>query len=118
MSQYFTKPYKHYVGNIKVKLDLSNYVTITDIKGGTGVVKPDFAILIATLIADVDKIDIDELKTVPIDLSKLSKVEDDVVKKTVYNKLATKVNSVDAIYSNKLKKAEYATKIEDLHMVA
>ena len=40
-----------------------------------------------------DKIDADKLKTVPVDLAKLGNaVKNDVVKKTGYNKLVTKVN--------------------------
>ena len=36
------------------------------------------------------------LKTVPVDLSKLSNVvKNDVVKKTEYNKLVNKVNNID-----------------------
>ena len=37
-----------------------------------------------------------KLKTVPVDLSKLSNVvKNEVVKKTVYDKLVTKVNKID-----------------------
>ena len=39
----------------------------------------------------------DKLKTVPVDLSKLSNVvKNDVVKQTEYNKLVTKVDNIDA----------------------
>ena len=45
---------------------------------------------------EVDKLDIDKLVPVPVDLSKLSDVvKNDVVKKDVYNKLVTKVNNID-----------------------
>ena len=37
MSQYFPKPYKSHGGDIKVKLDLSNYATKTDLKNVTHV---------------------------------------------------------------------------------
>ena len=44
----------------------------------------------------MDKIDVDELKTVPVDLSKLSNVvNNDVVKKTVYDKLVEKVSNIN-----------------------
>ena len=44
----------------------------------------------------VDKLDINKLVPVPVDLSKLSDVvKNDVVKKTVYDKLVAKVNSID-----------------------
>ena len=43
-----------------------------------------------------DKLDIDKLAPVPVDLSKLSDVvKNDVVKKTVYDKLVAKVNNID-----------------------
>ena len=49
---------------------------------------------LASLKTEVDKIDVDKLKAVPVDLSKLSNVvKNDVVKKTVYDKLVTKVNN-------------------------
>ena len=51
---------------------------------------------LASLKAEVDKIDIEKLKTVPNDLSKLSNVvKNEVAKKTVYDKLITKVNNID-----------------------
>ena len=48
---------------------------------------------------DVVELDIDKLKTVPVDLNKLSNAVDNLkkifVKKNVYHKLVTKVNAVD-----------------------
>ena len=50
---------------------------------------------LANLKTEADKLDIDKLAPVPVDLSKLSDfVQNDVVKKTVYDKLAAKVNSI------------------------
>ena len=50
----------------------------------------------ASLKTEVDKPDIDKLALVPVDLSKLSDVaKNDVVKKTEYDKLVTKVNNID-----------------------
>ena len=44
----------------------------------------------------VDKLDIDKLVPVPVDLNKLNDVvKNDVVKKDVYDKLVTKVNNID-----------------------
>ena len=37
MSQYFPKPFRSFGGDIKVKVDLSNYATKTDLKNGTHV---------------------------------------------------------------------------------
>ena len=49
----------------------------------------------ADLKNEVGKLDVDKLKPVPTDLSKLSDVvQNDVVKKTDYNKLVTKVDKV------------------------
>ena len=98
MSEYFPKPYERFDGDINVKLDLSNFVTKTDIKRATGVDMSNVAAKsdLAGLKAEVDKIDVGKLKTVPVDLSKLSNVvNNDVVKKTVYDKLITKVNATN-----------------------
>ena len=37
MSQYFPKPFRSFGGNIKVKIDLSNYATKIDLKNVTHV---------------------------------------------------------------------------------
>ena len=51
---------------------------------------------LANLKTKVDELDIDKLAPVPFDLSKLSNVvKNDVVKKTVYDKLVAKVNNID-----------------------
>ena len=84
MSEYFSKPFRSR-GNIKVKVDLSNYTTKTDLKNVTRVDTSSFALKtnLANLKNEVDKLDTDKLKTVPVALSKLSNVvKNDVVKKT------------------------------------
>ena len=98
MSQYFPKPYEPFGGDINVKVDLSNYATKTDIKNISHVDTSSFALKsnLASLKTEVDKLDIDKLVPVPVDLSKLSDiVKNNVVKKTVYDKLVAKVNSID-----------------------
>ena len=98
MSQYFPKPYKPFGGDINVKVDLSNYATKTDIKNISHVDTSSFALKtnLASLKTEVDKLDIDKLVTVPVDLSRLSNVvKNDVVKKAVYDKLVEKVNNID-----------------------
>ena len=51
---------------------------------------------LASLKTEVDKLDIDKLTPAPNDLAKLSNVaKNDVVKKTVYEKLVAKVNKID-----------------------
>ena len=46
----------------------------------------------SNLVSLKTEADVDKLKTVPVDLSKLSNV---VAKKTVYDKLVTKVSNID-----------------------
>ena len=73
---------------MKVELDLSNYATKSDLKNATDVDTSKFAkkVDLANLKSNVDKLDIDKLVPVPVDLSKLSdEVKNDVVKKDVYN---------------------------------
>ena len=98
MSQYFPKPFWSFEENVNVKFDLSNYATKTDLKNMTHVDTSSFALKtnLANLKTEVDKLDIDKLAPVPVDLSKLSDVvKNDVVKKTVYDKLVAKVNNID-----------------------
>ena len=48
------------------------------------------------LKTEVDKLDIEKLAPVPVDLSKLSDVvKNNVVKKAVYDQLLAKVNNID-----------------------
>ena len=88
-------PYKSSSSNITVELDLTNYATKTDLNNITHVDTSSFASKtnLAALKTEVDEIDVDKLKTTPIDLAKLTNaVENDLVKKTVYN---TKVTSIE-----------------------
>ena len=98
MGEYFPKPFRSFGENINVKVDLSNYAPKTDLKNVTHVDTSSFALKtnLANSKTEVDKLDTDKLKTVPVDLSKLSNVvKNDVVKKTVYDKLVTKVINID-----------------------
>ena len=84
MSQYFPKPYEPFGGDINVKVDLSNYATKSDIKNISHVDTSSFALKtnLTSLKTEVDKLHIDKLVTLPVDLSKLSDVvKNDVVKK-------------------------------------
>ena len=84
MSQYFPKPYEPFGGDINVKVDLSNYATKADIKNISHVDTSSFALKtnLASLKTEVDKLDIDKLVPVPVDLNKLSNaVKHGVVKK-------------------------------------
>ena len=75
MSQYSPKPFNsHFGDSIKVKIDLSNYATKTDIKNISHVDTSSFALKtnLANLKTEVDKLDIGKLKPIPVDLSKLN----------------------------------------------
>ena len=116
MSQYFSKPYEQFGGDISVKVDLSNYATKADVKNITHIDTSTFALKtnLANLKTEVDKLDIDKLVPVPNDLSKLNDVvKNDVVKKTEYDKLATKVNNIDIGTGKFILKSDYdADKLE------
>ena len=99
MSQYFPKPFNsHFGDSIKVKIDLSNYATKTDIKNISHVDTSSFALKtnLASLKTEVAKLGIDKLAPVLVNFSKLSDVvKNEFVKKGVYDKLAAKVNNID-----------------------
>ena len=89
---------------------MSNYATKADIKNITHVDTSRFALKTnwANLKTDADKLDIDKLAPVLVDLSKLSDVvKTDVVKKSVYDKLVAKVNNIDT--SDFVLKTKYNT---------
>ena len=117
MSEYFPKSFRSFGRNINVKVDLSNYATKTDLKNVTHVDTSRFALKTKT---EVDKFDVEKLASVPADLSKLSDlVKNDVVKKTVYDKLVGKVNNIDtsdfALKTNyNTDKTELKNKIPDV----
>ena len=122
MNQYLPKPYKPFGGDINVRVDLSNYVTKTDLKNVSHVDVSNFALKsnLVSLETKVDKIDANKLKTFSVDLAKLSNVVKNViVKKTEYNKLATKVDNIDTtsfVKKNKYEKdgPDFEDKIPDI----
>ena len=108
MSNKYFPPYRGTSNNIKVDLDLdlSNYATKNDVKNITHVDVSSYASKanLAALKTEVDKIDIDKLKTVPNDLAKLNNVvKNDVVKKTDFSaddyvkktKFSADINALD-----------------------
>ena len=110
MNQYFPKPFRIFGRKINVKVDLLNYTTKADLKTVTHVDTSSFALKInlASLKTEVDKLDINKLVLVPVDLSKLSDIiRNDVVKKAIYDKLAAKVNTIDT--SDFVLKTKYQT---------
>ena len=87
MSKFSPKSFRSFRRNINVKFDLSNYATKADIKNISHVDTSSFALKtnLANLKTEVDKLGFDKLVPVPIDLSKLSDVVKNDVKKTVIN---------------------------------
>ena len=82
-SQYF-QLYENTINNIKVELDLAYYATKDDVKNITHVDVSSYVTKtnLAALKTEVDKIDVDKLKTVPDDLAKLTNVvKNETVKK-------------------------------------
>ena len=73
MSQYFPKPYEPFGGDINMKVYLSYYATKTDLKNVTHIDTSSFALKtnLASFKTEVDKLDIDKLVPVLVDLSKL-----------------------------------------------
>ena len=135
MSTYYP-PYKSSRNNIKVELDLANYATKDDVKNITHVDVSSYASKtnLAALKTEVDKIDVDKLKTVPDDLAKLTNVvknetvkktdfnADDCVKKTKFsadtNALDDKIDKVDKKIpdvSNLASKSSVTVLIKDLN---
>ena len=78
MSECFSEP-KSSGGRVKVDLHLSNYVTKADFKKNETVVdtsKVANKVELANLKSDVDKLVIDKLKNVPINLSSFKRKVD------------------------------------------
>ena len=71
---------------------------------------------LANLKTEADKLDIDKLIPAPNDLAKLSNViKNDVVKKTKYNKLFSKINNIDT--TGFVLKTTYDTDKSDLQRI-
>ena len=115
MSSLYFPPYGS-TNNIKVELDLANYATKDDVKNITHVDVSSYATKtnLAALKSEVDKIDIDKLKTVPVDLAKLCNVvKNDVVKRTDYNTKVTTIESqIAGVTKNTLDNLADITKLK------
>ena len=74
ISQYFPNMYQPSGGDFNVTVDLSNYAKKADLRNasGTDTFKLAEKYDLVSLKPEVDEIDIDKLKPVPTDLSKLS----------------------------------------------
>ena len=80
-----------------LKLKLSNHATKEDISNISHINTSSFALKtsLSSLKTKGDKVDIDKLVPVPVDLSTLSNVVKNVFENNVYDKLVVKVNSID-----------------------
>ena len=97
MSKQFPKSSGSFGRNVNVKVDLWNYATKTDIKNISHVDTSSFALKtnLTNLKTEGDQLDIEKLVRVPVDSSKLRNVvKNDVVKKTLYDKLVAKANPI------------------------
>ena len=66
-----------------------------------------------SLKSKADQFDVDKLKLVPVSLKKLGDaLENDTVKKTVYDQLVGKLNAIDI--SGLVNKTDYNAKIKDI----
>ena len=120
MSQYFPNSNEPFGRDIKVKIDLSNYATKTDIKIISHVDTSSFALKsnLCSLKTEVGNLDTDNLVPVPVDLSKLRDVVKTMLLTNVFDKLVPKVNSIDTsafVLKNKYDtdKLELKNKIPD-----
>ena len=140
MSEYFPEP-KSLGERMKIELDLSNYATKAGLKNATGVDTSKFAkkidlvnlksnvdkcrldidklknvlISLSNLKSKVDKLDVDKLVPVPVDLSKLSDVvKNDVVKKDVYNAKIKNIEDKIPDITNLATNASLNTKINEV----
>ena len=130
MSQYFPKPYEPFGEYISVKVDLSNYATKSDIKNISQVDTSSFALKtnLANLKTEADKLGIDKLVPILVDLSKFSNVSrlatkaeltaignkiPDVSKFVTKTALTNLPNTVPDI-STLIKKSDHDTKIAEI----
>ena len=116
MRKFYPEPYEPFGGVINVTADISSYATKTGLKNVTYVDAASFALKtnLASLKTELDKLDIDKLVSVPTYLSKLSNVVKKDVKKTVSDKLVTKVDNIDT--SEFLLKTKYSTDKTEIEM--
>ena len=112
----FSKPYEPFGRDINVKVDLSNYAIKTYLKNATGIDTSKLAAKsdLVSLKAEVDKLDIDKLKSVPTNLSNL-KIK---VDKLDIGKLETTLVDLsklsNAVKNEVVKKNEYNVKIKNI----
>ena len=100
-----------------LKSYLTKYATKTDLKNVTHVDTSSFALKtnLASLKTEVDKLDVGKLQTVPGDSAKLfNKVANDLIEKTEFNTLKTKVDGIDTTMY--ILKTTYDTEVGNLKL--
>ena len=100
------------IKHVIVDLQLVGLATKKDLEGITHVDTSSFALKtsLSALKTKVDKLDILKLGTIPTDVAKLSnKVATDLVEKTDFNSLKTKVDN------NKTDNDNLETKVDNIH---
>ena len=104
---YFLESYSHNKSKIRVELDLSSYATKSDLQKVTSINTSKFTkkVDLGNLKSDVNDLVIDNLKTVPVDSSKLSNlVKNDVFKRTLNDELVKNVIVIQTIDTSDLVK--------------
>ena len=112
---YFPEPYIRSKNKIKLELHLPNSAIKSDLKNATGVDASKFAknANLSSIKSKIDKLDIDELETTPVDLCKLGDVaKSEFAKEAVYDKFIKKGNAIQTTDTSYLvNKANYNTNI-------
>ena len=112
---YYPELDRHNRNKIKVEWDISNNATKSVLKVAALAATSELNDLASTK-SDVDKLEANKLQTVPTDLNVLNDVVDnDVLKKTRYDTLVKKVNTIGAIDTSELvKKLATSEKLKKL----
>ena len=101
------------IKHVTVDLQLEGVATKKDIQGITHVDTSSFALKtnLSALKTEFDNLDIPKLGTLPTDVAKLSnKVANDLIEKTDFNSLKTKVNENETDHDN------LETKVDNNHL--
>ena len=123
MSQHFPKPFKSFLGNINVKVDLSNYATKPDLKNVTHVDTSSFALkktVYDKLVAKVNNIDTSyfvsktKYNTDKTELEKKIPTVTDFVKKAKLTELENKIPDISNL-PTKTALTAVENKIHDVH---
>ena len=114
MIQYFPKPYETFGGDTKVKVDLSNYATKSDLKNATGNDTSKLAAksALASLKAEADKLDIDKLKNGPTNLRNLKRKVDKLDIGTLAT-VTVDLSKLSNVVKNEVVKTECNAKIKN-----